>query len=89
MFEGYEVHDLRVDYSGSASATRRGLAARRRRARQARRRLRLPRGPTSLEADVEALNLAVIDPDLPETALRVRLEARGDEKAANGTIARR
>lgn len=88
VFEGYEANDVHLDYTGSAlghdiagSLRAAGARAKLKLALNARAR------PTSLDADVEALNLAVIDPDLPETALRVLLEARGDGKAAQGKIA--
>ncbi|HEX6692777.1 MAG TPA: translocation/assembly module TamB domain-containing protein [Burkholderiales bacterium] len=87
VFEGYEAHDVRVDYTGSALGHEIAAALR---AAGARAKLKASLDsrarPSALEADVEALNLAVIDPDFPETALRARLEARGDEKAARGTI---
>jgi translocation and assembly module TamB len=87
VFEGYEANDVVLDYSGSALGhdiaggfRAAGARAKAKVALDARGR------PTTLEADVEALNLAVIDPDLPETALRARLQARGDEKAASGSL---
>src|SRR4029077_12091825 len=32
-------------------------------------------------------NLAVLDPDYPQTALRVLVDGRGDEKSATGNVA--
>ncbi len=87
LFEGYEANDVHVDYTGSAlghdiagSLRAAGARARVKAALDARGR------PASLEADVEALNLAVFDPDLPQTALRARLEARGNDKSASGRV---
>ena len=88
VFEGYEANDLRLEYTGSAlghdvaaSFRAAGARAKLKAALNARAR------PTELTADIEGLNLAVIDPDLPQTALRAHLEARGDDKAASGKLA--
>jgi translocation and assembly module TamB len=88
VFEGYEANDVHLDYTGSAlghdiagSFRAAGARARVKAALDARGK------PASLEAEVEALNLAVIDPDFPQTALRAQLRARGDEKSASGTLA--
>jgi translocation and assembly module TamB len=88
LFEGYEANDVHLDYTGSAlghdlagSLRAAGARAKVKAALDARGR------PASLEAEVEALNLAVIDPDFPQTALRAQLQARGDEKAASGKLA--
>lgn len=87
VFEGYEANDVQLDYTGSALGhdiaggfRAAGARAKVKAALDSRAR------PASLEADVEGLNLAVIDPDLPQTALRARLEARGDEKSATGRV---
>jgi translocation and assembly module TamB len=87
-FEGYEVNDLRLDYDGSAngheidaSFRAAGGSAKLKASLNAR------AWPTALRAELEGLNLAVIDPGLPQTALRVRLDARGDEKSATGNVA--
>ena len=74
VFEGYEAQRrAALDYTGSAlghdiagSFRAAGARARLKAALDARAR------PTQLDADVEALNLAVIDPDLPQTALRAQ-----------------
>ena len=88
VFEGYEINDLKLDYTGSPlghdlAATFRGAGAR----AKVKAALNARARPTALDADVEALNLAIIDPDLPETSLRARLRARGDEKGASGSLA--
>jgi translocation and assembly module TamB len=88
VVEGYEVNDLRLDYTGSAlghdvAASFRAAGAR----AKLDAKLNARAKPTQLSADVEALNLAVIDPDLPQTALRAHLEARGDDKSASGRLA--
>src|SRR5688572_13490666 len=78
VFEGYEANDVRVDYTGSAlgheiEASLRAAGAR----AKLKAKLDARARPASVDAEVEAFNLAVIDPDFPETALRARLEARG------------
>ena len=80
---------MRLDYTGSALGHDiAGRFPRRRRARQGQSDARRARAALRRStADVEALNLAVIDPDFPQTALRAHLEARGDEKAASGKLA--
>jgi translocation and assembly module TamB len=88
VIEGYEANDVHVEYTGSSlghdvAASFRAAGARARLKAQLNARAR----PTRVSADVEALNLAVIDPDLPQTALRAHLEARGDEKSASGRLA--
>src|SRR5262245_23504257 len=84
---GYEINDLKLDYAGgplghdlSVSLRAAGARARAKAALDASFR------PKQLDAEVDSLNLAVIDPELPQTALRVRLQARGDEKTARGSI---
>src|SRR5262245_30385304 len=88
VFEGYEIHDLALDYTGSALGHEIAAVFQ---AAGARARVKAtldPRAkPRTLGAEVEGLNLAVIDPDFPQTALRARLEASGDEKSAAGTLA--
>ena len=88
VIEGYEANDLRLDYTGSAlghevAATFRAAGAR----AKLKAALNARAQPTGLTAEVEGLNLAVIDPDLPQTALRAQLEARGDGKTASGKLA--
>src|SRR3954469_15030983 len=88
VFQGYEINDLKLDYTGSAlghdlAATFRGAGARATLKAVLDARAR----PTRVTADVDGLNLAVIDPDLPQTALRAQLEARGDDKGASGKLA--
>ncbi|HWM43050.1 MAG TPA: translocation/assembly module TamB domain-containing protein, partial [Burkholderiales bacterium] len=86
VFEGYEIHDLQADYSGGASgheaqASFSAVGAR------ARLKASLQEEKISIEAEVQALNLAVIDPRLPQTTLQALLNARGTTSALAGTAA--
>jgi len=88
VVEGYEANDVKLDYSGSAlghdiDASFRAAGAR----AKLKATLDARAHPTRASASIEGLNLAVVDPDLPETALRARLEAEGNDKSASGTLA--
>src|SRR5262245_18621891 len=85
VFEGYEIHDLRLDYSGSGAGhsaqawfSFAGAQAR----------VKAQLTPEflvqELDAEVHGLNLAVIDPAAPQTALELRLEGRGGAKGFAG-----
>jgi translocation and assembly module TamB len=88
VFEGYEINNLRLEYSGSAAGHDAQAAF-----SFAGARARIKASLTSefslkeLEADVQALNLAVIDPALPQTALEVRFAARGAAGSLSGKVA--
>jgi translocation and assembly module TamB len=75
-FEGYEINDVRADYSGTAerhdvqaSFTAAGARARIKASYDK---------ELALSGDVLGLNLAVIDPSLPQTGLRVNADIRGN-----------
>src|SRR5512134_3649179 len=84
VFEGYEIHDLTAEYSGSGSrhevqAAFSGAGARAR--------LKGVYGEAiSLEAQIQGLNLAVIDPAAPETALTLSLQGKGTTTAFAGRL---
>jgi len=88
VFEGYEVHYLRADYSGSAAGHEAQAAFS---AAGARARIKGVVTPDfalkQLEAELLALNLAVIDPELPQTALQLKVEGTGSASAFAGTLA--
>jgi translocation and assembly module TamB len=84
VFEGYEIHDLQAEYSGSASGHEAQASFS---AAGARARAKVVFDKEiSIEADVKAINLAVIDPGLPQTALNASLTARGSTSALAGTL---
>ncbi len=85
VFEGYEIHDLRADYTGSGSGHEAQASFS---AAGARARLKAVLGAElSVDAEIQGLNLAAIDPAAPQTALQVRLAARGNASALAGTLA--
>jgi translocation and assembly module TamB len=85
VFEGYEIHDLHAEYSGSASGHEAQASFS---AAGARARVKaLVGNDISIEAQVHAFNLAVIDPALPQTRLQAVLKARGTASAFAGTLA--
>ncbi len=84
VFEDYEIHDLQAEYSGGASGHEAQAAFSAFGAR-ARLKASLREEQISIEADVQALNLAAIDPALPQTALQARINARGTTSALAGT----
>ena len=85
VFEGYEIHDLQADYTGSASGHEAQASFS---AAGARARVKASYDKTiSLDALVQDLNIAVIDPSLPQTALQVQLSAKGTPDALAGTLA--
>ncbi len=88
VFEGYEVHDLRGDYSGSASGHEAqawfSVAGARARIKGV---VTAEFAVKQLEAELLALNLAVIDPELPQTALQLKVEGTGSASALTGRLA--
>jgi translocation and assembly module TamB len=87
-YEGYEVNDLRLDYTGSASGHQIDASFRAAGGRATlKASLNARAWPTALRAELEGVNLAVLDPDYPQTALRVLVDGRGDEKSATGNVA--
>jgi translocation and assembly module TamB len=87
-YEGYEVNDLALDYSGSANGHQIDASFRAAGARATlKTSLNARAWPTALRAELEGVNLALIDPDYPQTALRVLVDGRGDEKSATGNVA--
>jgi len=88
VFEGYEVHDLRGEYSGSASGHEAQASFS---AAGARARIKgvvtAEFALKQLEAELLALNLAVIDPQLPQTALQLKVEGTGSASAFSGKLA--
>jgi len=85
VFEGYEVHDLRGDYSGGASGHEAQASFS---AAGARARIKASLGKEiSVNADLQGLNLAVIDPELPHTALQLKVEGTGSASAFSGKLA--
>ena len=85
VFEGYEVHDLRGDYSGGASGHEAQASFS---AAGARARIKASLGKEiSVNADLQGLNLAVVDPELPHTALQLKVEGTGSASAFSGKLA--
>jgi len=85
VFEGYEVHDLRGEYSGSASGHEAQASFS---AAGARARIKASLGKEiSVNADLQGLNLAVVDPELPHTALQLKVEGTGSASAFSGKLA--
>ncbi len=88
VFEGYELHDLRGDYSGSASGHEAqawfSVAGARARIKGV---VTAEFAVKQLEAELLALNLAVIDPELPQTALQLTVEGTGSASALTGRLA--
>src|SRR5574341_15964 len=88
VYEGYEIHDLRLDYSGSAAghAAQAWFSC-----AGARARVKAELTPEflvkELHAELNGLNLAVIDPALPQTALELKLDGRGGAKGFAGRFA--
>jgi translocation and assembly module TamB len=85
VFEGYEIHDLRAEYSGSASGHE-AQASFSAAGAHARLKASLQKEQISLESELQGLNLAVIDPGLPQTALQASLNARGSASALAGGL---
>ncbi|HSA91311.1 MAG TPA: translocation/assembly module TamB domain-containing protein [Burkholderiales bacterium] len=84
VFEGYEIHDLSAEYSGSASGHELQAAFS---GAGARARLKgVLGGAISLEGQIQGLNLAVIDPAAPQTALDIVFQGKGDAKAFAGKL---
>jgi len=84
VFEGYEIHDLAAEYSGSASGHEVQAAFS---GAGARARLKAVfREAISLEGEVQGLNLAVIDPAAPQTALHVSIQGKGSATAFAGRL---
>ena len=84
-FEGYEIHDLTADYSGSASGHEAQAAFS---AAGARARITASVGKEiSAKAELRGLNIAVIDPSLPQTALQLTIEGKGSTSAFAGRAA--
>src|SRR6476646_9130610 len=85
VFEGYEVHDLRADYSGSASGHEAQASFS---AAGARARIKASLGQdVYFNAELQGVNLAVIDPELAQTALQLRVEGTGSASAVTGKLA--
>jgi translocation and assembly module TamB len=88
VYEGYEIHDLRASYKGSASGheAQASFAA-----AGARARVSAVLGGDlfvkNFAADLTGFNLAVLDPELPQTALQAQLSVRGPLQAVAGTLA--
>jgi len=88
VFEGYEVHDLRADYSGSAAGHEAQASFSAAGARARIKGAATPEfAPKQLEVELLALNLAVIDPGLPQTALQLRMEGKESASAFAGKLA--
>jgi translocation and assembly module TamB len=84
VFEGYEIHDLSAEYSGSGSGHEVQAAFS---GAGARARLKGVYGEAiALEAQIQGLNLAVIDPAAPETALNLSLQGKGTTTAFAGKL---
>lgn len=84
VFEGYEIHDLSAGYFGSGSGHEVQVAFS---GAGARARLKgLFAEAISLEAHVQGLNLAVIDPAAPETSLNISLQGKGSTTAFAGKL---
>jgi translocation and assembly module TamB len=84
VFEGYEIHDLTAKYSGSGSghevqAAFSGAGAR-----------ASVKGSfgeqISLEGKIQALNIAVIHPEAPQTSLELSFEGSGSTTALAGKL---
>jgi translocation and assembly module TamB len=85
VFEGYEINELRADYSGTAE---RHEAQASFTAAGARARIKATyEKELALSGDVLGLNLAVIDPSLPQTGFRVRADIRGTPASLTGKLA--
>ncbi|MGH8518608.1 MAG: hypothetical protein ACREUE_14240, partial [Panacagrimonas sp.] len=75
VFEGYELNDVRADYSGNAE---RHQAEASFTAAGARARIKAKyANELALSGDVLGLNLAVVDPSLPQTGLRISADVQG------------
>jgi translocation and assembly module TamB len=84
VFEGYEIHDLTAEYSGSASAHEVQAAFS---GAGARARLKGSLGEAiSLEAHIQGVNLAVIDPAAPQTSLNMSLQGKGTTTSFAGKL---
>jgi translocation and assembly module TamB len=84
VFEGYEIHDLAADYSGSADAHQAQASFS---AAGARARVKASFDKTiSVEAEMHGLNIAVIDPQLPQTALQLAFSGKGTRSAFAGKL---
>src|SRR5262245_202351 len=82
-FEGYELYDLNGDYSGSASGHEAQASFS---AAGARASVKASlKDQISVAAELRSLNLAVIDPSLPQTALQATLSGKGTSSAFAGT----
>jgi translocation and assembly module TamB len=88
VFEGYEINDLRAEYSGGAE---RHEAQASFSFAGARGRIRGVFTPEfffrEIEAELHGINLAVLDPELPQTALQLRVNGRGSAAAFAGKLA--
>lgn len=85
VYEGYEIHDLTAEYSGSAAgheveAAFSGAGARAKVKASIKEAI-------SIQSEVKGLNLAVIDPAAPQTALNVTLKAQGAPGRFKGELA--
>src|SRR6185503_18061831 len=88
VYEGYEIHDLRASYKGSTSGHEAEASFG---AAGARARVSAVLGGDlfvkNFAAELSGLNLAVLDPELPQTALQAQLSVRGPLQAVAGTLA--
>lgn len=85
VYEGYELHGLRGSYAGSASVHEADASFSAAGAR-ARLKLRVDERFT-VEAEVKELNIAVLDPSAPQTALEVSLKGQGTAADFAGNLA--
>ena len=85
VYEGYELYGLRGSYAGSASVHEADASFSAAGAR-ARLKLRVDERFT-VEAEVKELNIAVLDPSAPQTALEVSLKGQGTAADFAGNLA--
>jgi translocation and assembly module TamB len=84
VFEGYEIHDLSAQYSGSASGHEVQAAFSGAGARAS---VKAAFGERiSVEARIHGLNVAVIHPEAPQTSLDVIVEGKGSTTAFAGKL---
>jgi translocation and assembly module TamB len=84
VFEGYEIHDLTAEYSGSGSGHEVQAAFSGAGARAS---LKGTFGEQiSLEAKIQGVNVAVIDPAAPQTALDIAFLGKGTKTAFAGKL---
>jgi translocation and assembly module TamB len=84
VFEGYEIYDLTADYYGSGSAHEVQAAFS---GAGARATVKASYGEQiSLDAKIQGVNVAVIHPEAPQTALDVSLQGKGTTTAFAGKL---